>query len=124
MHLFKDHEPGDDDRNDRKSAHGAENVLIVADQISDYKEAADGIQQKPGLINQGTGVEGENQDARNSAEQGPEEKYQVQAAKTPAENTVRRGEHGGEHADRDGQHDDAENKEVKTADQRLLAKRD
>src|SRR6267154_2101892 len=124
MHLFKDHAPGDDDRKDRKSAHGAENVVIVADQISDDKEAADGVQQKPGLINHGTRVERENQDARNSAEQGPEEKYQVQAAKTPTENTVRRSKQGGQHANRDGQHHDAKNKEVKTADHRLLAKRD
>jgi len=51
----------------------------------------------------------------NSAEQGPEEKYQVPGCQDgpPDKHTVRRGEHGGEHADRDGQHDDAENKEVK-----------
>src|SRR6202790_5657450 len=81
MHFFKEHEPRNDDGKDGKNTHRAEDIIVVADQVSDHEVAAHGVQQEPALVNDGTGVEGENHDAGDSAEESPEKKYQVQATK-------------------------------------------
>src|ERR1700680_571920 len=124
MHFFKEHEPRNDDGKDGKNTHRAEDIIVVADQVSDHEVAAHGVQQEPALVNDGSGVEGENHDAGDSAEESPEKKYQVQATKALAENAVGRGEHRSEHADTNGQHDDAKNEEVETANENFLAERD
>jgi len=56
------------------------------------KKTAHGVQQEPALINQGAGVEGENHDASEGAEEGPEKKNKVQAAKTLTEDAIGRRE--------------------------------
>src|ERR1700736_6566158 len=123
IQLFIDHAPSDDDRKCGKGAHAPENIFLVANQVSDYEESADGVQQEPGLINQGACVEGENHNSRKSAEAGPEKKYEIQIAKTLAENAIGRSEHGGEHANANGQHDNAVNEEVETTNENFLSKR-
>src|SRR5882762_8344986 len=85
MDFFKQHATRDDEGDGGEHTEGAKDVFVVANQISKHKVAADSVQQESTLINQGTGIEREDQNTGQGSTRCPGEEYDVQRSESIAE---------------------------------------
>src|SRR5882757_7660257 len=85
MDFFKQHATRDDEGDGGEHTEGAKDVFVVANQISKHKVAANSVQQESTLINQGTGIEREDQNTGQGSTRCPGEEYDVQRSESIAE---------------------------------------
>jgi len=124
MHFLKKHATSDDDADSGEHTESAVDILVVANEVSKHKEAANGIKQKTALINQGAGIKRKDQSTRESAAERPDKEYEVQDPESIAEYTFGGSKPRSKHADNDGKDNDSDDEEVEAADEDGLSERD
>src|SRR5258706_14179968 len=88
MHSLKEHATSDDDGDSGEHTEGAVDILVIANEVSKHKEAANGVQQKTALINQSARTKRKNEITGDGATERPQEKYGAKDPQPTAENSI------------------------------------